>query len=92
MTEYSDTHDLQGDTLLDAGSKTTRVLAEEFEYYCSDIWSSKAALLLIRRKNAATTVDGQTQDGRACSSTTALQRAPLLAEYVCCSKGWLSWH
>ena len=64
---------LQGEVLLDAASKTTPAVAEEYAHYTEGTWSSKGMLELIRQKMSAATLDS---DDRPSTSTSSPLGAP----------------
>ena len=59
---------IQGEVLLDAVSKTTPAVAEEYAHYTEGTWSSKGMLELIRQKMSAAALDS---DDRPSTSTSS---------------------
>ncbi len=59
---------VQGEVLLDAASKTTPAVAEEYAHYTEGTWSSKGMLELIRQKMSAAALDS---DDRPSTSTSS---------------------
>ena len=58
----------QGEALLDAASKTTPVVAEEYAHYTEGTWSSKGMLELIRQKMSAAALDSDDKPSTSTSS------------------------
>ena len=59
---------VQGEVLLDAASKTTPAVAEEYAHYTEGTWSSKGMLELIRQKMSTAALDS---DDRPSTSTSS---------------------
>ena len=66
----------QGEVLLDAASKTTPAVAEEYAHYTEGTWSSKGMLELIRQKMSAAALDSD--DRPSTSTSSPLGRFPYL--------------
>ena len=58
----------QGEALLDAASKTTPVVAEEYAHYTEGTWSSKGMLELIRQKMSSAALDSDDKPSTSTSS------------------------
>ena len=58
----------QGEALLDAASKTTPVVAEEYAHYTEGTWSSKGMLELIRLKMSSAALDSDDKPSTSTSS------------------------
>ena len=59
---------VQGESLLDVASKTTRVVAAEYAQYTEATWSSKGMLEVIRRKMSAAALDSPDRPSTSTSS------------------------
>lgn len=59
---------IQGESLLDVASKTTRAVAAEYAQYTDATWSSKGMLEVIRRKMSAAALSSPDKPSTSTSS------------------------
>ena len=71
--------------LLDAASKTTPAVAEEYAHYTEGTWSSKGMLELIRQKMSAAVLDSD--DRPSTSTSSPLGAPPATHPAGCCAAG-----
>ena len=69
---------LQGEEILELASKTTRPLAEDYEQYKRDTWSSKSMLQFIRSRKTAHADENAGADAAAAPETCGTSACLLL--------------